>query len=126
MESAMWCRPPAAASAARRLRPEVEELQHRPVFEGGRVGEVDHHLRADQGLFEAGAGDGVDAGIGRGGGDLVTALTQNEDSLGANQAGAANDEYLHGLTFLVREVRGPSEGAARSAFAVRTECGACL
>jgi hypothetical protein len=46
----------------------------------------------------------------------VTALTQNEDCLGANQAGAANDEYLHGLTFLVREVRGPSEGAARPAF----------
>ena len=42
----------------------LEELQHRLVFEGGRIGEIDHHLRARHGLFEALAGDGVDAGIG--------------------------------------------------------------
>ena len=28
----------------------LEELQHRPVFERGRVGEVDDHLRAGHGL----------------------------------------------------------------------------
>jgi hypothetical protein len=34
----------------------------------------------------------------------MAALTQNDGGLGANQAGAANDEYLHGPTVLVREV----------------------
>src|SRR5205814_5562244 len=74
----------------------LEELQHRLVFKRGRIGEVDHHLRAGHGLFEALAGDGVDAGIGRGGDDLVTALTQNGDGLRADQAGAADDNDLHG------------------------------
>jgi hypothetical protein len=57
------------------LRPEVfEEFQHRLVFKRGRIGEVDHHLRAGHGLFDALAGDRVDAAIGRGGDDLVGAL----------------------------------------------------
>jgi transposase len=50
------------------------EKFHRLVFKRGRIGEVDHHLRAGHGLFEALAGDGVDAAIGRGGEDLVAAL----------------------------------------------------
>src|SRR5262245_66444044 len=40
-----------------------------------------HHLRAGHGLCEALAGDGVDAGIGRGGDDLVAALAQHGDGL---------------------------------------------
>src|SRR5262245_12038549 len=47
-----------------------------PIF-----GEVDHHLRAGYGLLEPLAGDGVHAGIGRGGDDLVAALAQNGDGL---------------------------------------------
>jgi hypothetical protein len=42
----------------------LEEFQHRPVFKGGRIGEVDHHLRASHGCGEALASDGVDAGLG--------------------------------------------------------------
>jgi hypothetical protein len=61
-----------------------------------RIGEVDHHLRAGHGLLEALAGDGVDAAVGRGGDDLVAALAQNGDTLRADQAGAADDEDLHG------------------------------
>src|SRR6266481_2938347 len=57
----------------------LEEFQHRLVFKRGRIGEVDHHLRAGQGLFEPLAGDGVDAAFGRGGDDLVAALAQNGD-----------------------------------------------
>src|SRR5262249_31774905 len=55
----------------------------------------DHHLRAGHGLLEALAGDGVDAGIGRGGDDLVAALAQNGDGLRADQTGAADHDDLH-------------------------------
>src|SRR6516165_751760 len=79
----------------------LEELQHRLVFKRGRVGEVDHHLRAGHGLFEALAGDGVDAATGRAGDDLVAALAQNGDGLRADQAGAADDDDLHGSPSLV-------------------------
>ena len=44
----------------------LEELQHRLVLKRRRIGEVDHHLHAGHGLFEALAGDGVDAALGRG------------------------------------------------------------
>src|SRR6516164_4321315 len=98
MESAIWCRTPAAASAARRLRPEVSKNSSTALSKRRRVGEVDHHLRAGHGLFEALAGDGVDAGIGRGDDDLVAALAQNGDGLRADQAGAADDDDLHGLS----------------------------
>ena len=70
-----------------------------------RIGELDHHLRAGHGLFEPLAGDGVDAGIGRGGDDLVAALAQNGDGLRADQAGAADDDDLHGLPSLVDDWR---------------------
>jgi len=46
------------------------------------------------------AGDGVYAAFGRGGDDLVATPAQNGDSLRANQAGAADDDDLHGLTSL--------------------------
>lgn len=45
-------------------------------------------MRACNGLLEPLAGDGVDAGIGRGSDDLVATLAQNGDSLRADQAGA--------------------------------------
>src|SRR6516164_911748 len=76
----------------------LEEFQHRLVFKRGRIGEVDHHLRAGQGRFESLAGDGVDAGVGRGGDDLVAALAQNGGGLRADQAGAADDDDLHDFT----------------------------
>src|SRR5215472_8317991 len=47
------------------------------------------------GLFEALAGDAVDAGIGRGGDDLVAVLAQNGDGLRTDQAGAADNDDLH-------------------------------
>jgi hypothetical protein len=64
----------------------LEEFQHRLVFKRGRIGEVDHRLRAGQGVFEPLAGDGVDAAIGRGGDDLVAAPAQNGNGLRADQA----------------------------------------
>src|SRR6266403_1856004 len=107
MESATLCRTPAAASAARRLRPAVWKNSSTAL--SSNEGEFDHHLRAGHGLFEALAGDGVDAGIGRGGDDLVAALAQNGDGLRADQAGAADDDDLHGLPSLVDDWR-PSNG----------------
>ena len=47
--------------------------------------------------FEPLAGDGVDAAFGRRGYDLVTAFAQNRDALRANQAGATDNDDLHGL-----------------------------
>src|SRR5262249_34842147 len=49
----------------------------------------------------------VDAGIGRGGEDLVAALAQNGDGLRADQAGAADDDDLHDLASLVDDWRTP-------------------
>jgi hypothetical protein len=65
------------------------------------IGEIDHHLRAGYRRFEPLAGDGVDAAFGRGGDHLVAALAQNGDGLRADQAGAADDDDLHGLPFHV-------------------------
>src|ERR1700741_3371562 len=92
---------PDAGCGLRRKKVEpgsLKKLQHRLVFPGGRVGEVDHHLRAGQGLFEPLAGDGVDAGIRRSGDDLMAAPAQNGDGLRADQAGAADDDDLHVMT----------------------------
>ena len=44
-------------------------------------------MRAGHGLFEALAGDRIDAAIGGGGDNLVAALAQNGDGLRADQAG---------------------------------------
>src|SRR6185369_13699266 len=95
MDSATWCRTPAAASAGKRLRPEVSKNSSTALSSNDGELEVDHHLRAGHGIFDALAGNGVDAGIGRGGDDLVAALAQNGDGLRADQAGAADDHDLH-------------------------------
>src|SRR5437763_9451820 len=98
MDSATWCRTPAAASAGRRLRSEVSKNSSTALsFKRGRIGEVDHHLCAGQGLLEPLAG--------RCGDDLVAALAQNGDGLRADQAGAADDDDLHGLPSLVDDWR---------------------
>src|SRR6185295_2395364 len=57
------------------------------------------------GPFETLAGDGIDAGIGRGGDDLVAAPAQDGDGLRADQAGTADDDDLHGLPSLVDDWR---------------------
>jgi hypothetical protein len=102
MDSATWCRTPGCGLRREKVAPgSLEEFQHRPVFKRGRIGEVDHHLRAGHGLFEPLAGDAVDAAFGRAGDDLVAALAQNGDGLRADQAGAADDYYLHGLPSFV-------------------------
>src|SRR5207253_1236723 len=101
---------PDAGSGLRRAKiaaGSLEEFQHRLVLERGRIGEVDDHLRADHGLFEALAGDAVDTVFGRGGDHLVSALAQNGDGLRADQAGAADDDDLHG--FLPRRWPGTLE-----------------
>src|SRR5260221_282730 len=59
------------------------------------MGRLDPRLRAGLALLEALAGDAVDAGLGRGGDDLMAALAQNGDGLRADQAGAADDDDLH-------------------------------
>jgi hypothetical protein len=76
MESATWCRTPAAVSAAKRLRPEVWKNSRTALSSNeGELARSIHHPRTGHGLFEALAGDAVDAAFGQGGDDLVTALT---------------------------------------------------
>jgi hypothetical protein len=65
MDSATWCSTPEAALRREKIAAGgLEEFQYRLVLEGRGIGEVDDHLRAGDGLFEALAGDGVDAVIG--------------------------------------------------------------
>jgi len=53
-ERSTWCRTPAAASAARRLRPEVSKNSSTALSSNeGELATIDHHLRAGHGLFEA-------------------------------------------------------------------------
>ena len=55
-----------------------------------------------QGLKETLAGEGVDAGVWRGRDDFVAALSQDGDGLRADQAGAADDDDLHGCDLRCR------------------------
>src|SRR5438477_7471339 len=99
MESATWCRTPAAASAGRRWRPEVWKNSSTALSSNdGEIGEVDHHLCAGHGLLDPRAGDGVDAAVGRGCDHFVAALAKNGDGLRPDQAGSADDYDLHQIT----------------------------
>src|SRR4051794_19049656 len=101
MESATWWRTQAAASAARRLRPEVSKNSSTGL--SSNEGELARSITtcAGQDVFEPLAGDGVDPALGRCGDDLVSALVQDANDLRADQAGAADDDDLHGLPSLV-------------------------
>ena len=57
------------------------------------------------GLFEPLAGDAVDTAFGRAGDNLVTLFAQNGDGLRADQAGAPDNDNLHGLPQLVDDSR---------------------
>src|SRR5262249_34081539 len=85
----------------------LEEFQHPPAFKGGRGSEANHHLLARHGLCEPLAADAGDAGLGRAGGGLVAALAQHGDGLRADEAGAADNDDLHGLPSLVDESMKP-------------------
>src|SRR5690348_5853768 len=79
----------------------LEEFQDRLVLPRRRVRQVDDNLSAGKRFSQPLAGDGVDAGIGRGGESLVAALAQNGDGLRADQAGATdNDDFHYALSFL--------------------------
>src|SRR6516164_7173782 len=73
----------------------LEEIQHCLVFERGRIGEIDHDLRARHGLLEPLARDGIDPAPWRSSYDFVAALAKNGDGLGANQTGATDDYDFH-------------------------------
>src|SRR5262249_53913278 len=66
-------------------------------------------------------GEGVDAAIGRCGDDLVAALAQNGDGLRADQAGAADNDDLHGLPSLV-DALGPLAPLCSSKTRFRALC----
>src|SRR5215467_12576647 len=98
MDSATWCRTPAAASAARRLRPEVSKNSSTALSsnDGELASSIATCAPAMASLSPL-AGDGVDAAFGRAGDDLVTLFAQNGNGLRADQAGASDNDNLHGL-----------------------------
>src|SRR5918998_275798 len=118
MERQTWCPTPASASAARRLRPDVSKNSSTAL--SSKEGEVDHRLRARHRLREALAGDGVHARAGRGGDDLVAGLAQDRRGLGADQAGAADDDDLHGAPLFLKRTRCPGAGRATAVAPLRT------
>src|SRR6267143_899119 len=100
MDSATWCRTPAAASAARRLRPEVSKNSSTAL--SSNEGELARSITTCAPAMAALSPSPVMVltPLLRGGDDLVATLAQNGDGLRANQAGAADDEDLHGFTSL--------------------------
>jgi len=72
-----------------------EERHDVVVCEGRRVRHVDDHLRAVQRSGQPFSGDGVDAGVGRGGQHLMSLLLQARYDIGTDQAGPADDNYVH-------------------------------
>jgi hypothetical protein len=73
----------------------LEEGQGGLRLERRRVGHVDDHLGAGQGLGEAFAGEGVDAGAGRAGHRLMAEAAEPGHHLGPDEARPADDHDLH-------------------------------
>src|SRR5690606_8783505 len=82
----------------------LEELEGRLVLEGGRVCQVDNDLCARQRPGQSLAGDGVDAGVGRRGHNLVTRGAKPVHELRPDEAGASNGDDLHGLSLRPIEI----------------------
>jgi hypothetical protein len=97
----------------------LEEFHHRLVLKRRRVGEVDHHLRAGHDFFEPLARNGVHTALRRGRDDLVAALTQNGDSLRADQTGAPDDDDLHDFTSLAGDWRASRLCSSKTASSTR-------
>ena len=83
------------AIGGEQVRPGRLEEGHRLVVEGGRVGDVHDDLGAGQGVREALAGEGVDAGIERGGDGVVALRLQVGDDARTDAAGPSDDDDLH-------------------------------
>src|SRR5438046_5580948 len=96
METAPWCRAPAAASAACRLRPEVSKNSSTAL--SSNEGELARSITTCVAAMASLRPSPVmllTPGIGRGGDDLVAALAQNGDDLRADQACSADNDDLH-------------------------------
>src|SRR3954469_22390129 len=100
MESAIWCPTPAAASAARRLRPEVSKNSSTALFsnEGELARSITTCAPATASLIPSPVM--LLMVLGRCGDALVAARAQEGDSLRADQAGAADHDDLHDLPSL--------------------------
>src|SRR5215831_13223824 len=98
MDSATWCRTPAAASAARRLRPEVSKNSSTAL--SSNDGELARSIATCAPATASLSPLPVmvlTPLLGRAGDDLVTLFAQNGHGLRADQAGAPDNDNLHGL-----------------------------
>ncbi|MNL44357.1 hypothetical protein D3C87_1669270 [compost metagenome] len=73
----------------------AEEVERSVLLKRGRVGDIDHGLRADQDLGQTFACNRVDACIGRCGDRPMTHGLEPRNDLGSNQASAADDNDFH-------------------------------
>src|ERR1700747_3389904 len=98
MKSATWCRTPAAASAAKRFRPEVWKNSSTALSsnEGELARSITTCAPATASLPPR-AVTVLTPPFGRGGRSPVAPWAQNAASLRPDQAGAADDDNLHGL-----------------------------
>src|SRR5438876_7707980 len=103
MDSATWCRTPAAASAARRLRPEVSKNSSTAL--SSNDGELVRSITTCAPAMASLRPSPVmllTPLLGAGGDDLVAALAQNGDGLRADQPGAADEATLAHYAELAR------------------------
>src|SRR5262245_34934880 len=94
MDSATWCWTPAAASAARRLRPEVSKNSSTAL--SSNEGELARSIATCVPAIASLSPSPVMV-LTPSGDDVVAALAQNGNGLRADQAGAADDDDLHGF-----------------------------
>src|ERR1700682_4157067 len=96
MESATWCRTPAAASAARRFRPEVSKNSSTALSsnEGELARSMTTWVPAMASLRPSPVMV-LTPVLGEGATHPVPSLRQNGGGLGADQSGAADDDDLH-------------------------------
>ena len=117
MDSARWCRTPAADSAASRLRPEISKNYSTAL--SSNEGELARSITTCVPAMASLSPSPVivlTPVFGAAATTLVAALAQNGDGLRADQAGPADDDDLHGLPSLVDDAkaeRGHSKNNSR-------------
>lgn len=68
------------------VRGRREEVQHRVIGEGRRIGDVDERVGAGQRVGQTRPGEHVDTGVSGRGDDLVAVVLQDVDDLAADEA----------------------------------------
>src|SRR4029077_6429153 len=79
----------------------LEELEHIRVFEGWRVGHIDHHICPGQSLRQPLSRNRVDAGVRRRCHRTMTLRSEPGDELGTDEARPSDDHDVHNQSLSV-------------------------